>query len=55
LIVIKINLHQSNAGIGNKLKIPRFIEIIAHKIRININHSDNELLTKFTIHIGQLT
>jgi hypothetical protein len=30
---IKINLHQSRAGIGNKLNIHKFIEIIAQIIK----------------------
>ncbi|MDP2396199.1 MAG: hypothetical protein Q8S84_05770 [bacterium] len=52
---MKINLHQSNAGIGNRLKTQRFIDIIAHNINRKVIHADRELLTKSTIQIGQLT
>jgi hypothetical protein len=52
LIEISKNLHQSRAGIGNKLKTQRFIDIIAHIIIINITQDFNEFATKSTIHIG---
>ena len=48
------NLHQSSAGIGNKLNTHKFIEIIAHIITININQALSESFIKSTIHIGQL-
>jgi hypothetical protein len=54
-MVININLHQSNAGIGNKLKTHKFIDITAHIINIKIIQALIELLIKSTIHIGQLT
>jgi len=53
-IIIKKNLHQSRAGIGNKLKTQRFILITAVIISKNIIHSHIDLLMKSTIHIGQL-
>jgi len=55
LININKNLHQSRAGIGRRLKIQRFIEIIAQIINIKIIHSEIDAVIKLTIHIGQLT
>jgi hypothetical protein len=52
LIEINKNLHQSRAGIGNRLNTQRLIEIIAHIITINITQDFSELATKSTIHIG---
>ena len=54
IIIIK-NLHQSKAGIGNKLNIHKLIEMIAQIININIIHSEIEDEIKSTIQIGQLT
>ncbi|MDR3150845.1 MAG: hypothetical protein LBU14_04550 [Candidatus Peribacteria bacterium] len=47
------NLPQSRAGIGNKLKTQRLIEIIAQKITKNTIQAFIEELTKLTIQIGQ--
>jgi len=46
------NLHQSKAGIGNKLNTQRLIEIIADKINKNIIPALKEFATKSTIQIG---
>ncbi|MBT3726184.1 hypothetical protein HOG21_00320 [bacterium] len=54
-IVIKINLHQSRAGIGNRLKTHRLIDIIAQSIIMNVIQASIELLIKSTTHIGPLT
>ena len=54
-IIININLHQSSAGMGSKLKTHRFILIIAHNIIKKINHPAIEFVIKSTIQIGQLT
>jgi hypothetical protein len=54
-IVINRNLQPSKAGIGNKLKTHKFIDIIAHITTKNNIHHSRELLIKSTIHIGQLT
>jgi len=54
LIVMKINLHQSNAGIGSKLKTHKFILIIAQIIDIKIIHSHIVFVIRSTIQIGQL-
>ena len=52
-MVINKNLHQSRAGIGNKLKTQRLIEIIAHNIiTILIQCVSNTLVIKSTIQIG---
>jgi hypothetical protein len=52
---INKNLHQSRAGIGSKLKIQRFIEIIAQKTTRNIIQDLRDSLINPTIQIGQLT
>jgi ABC-type uncharacterized transport system involved in gliding motility auxiliary subunit len=54
-IVINKNLHQSKAGIGNKLNTHKFILIIAIKIIIKTAHCDRVFDTRLTTHIGQLT
>ena len=52
---INKNLHQSRAGIGNKLKTHKFIEIIAQIITKNTNQAESVLEMKFTTQIGQET
>jgi len=54
-IVIKRNLQPSKAGIGNRLKTHRLIDIIAQITIKNTIHHSIELLIKSTIQIGQLT
>jgi hypothetical protein len=53
-VFIRKNLHQSRAGIGNKLKTHKFILKIAQIINKNTIHSHTDLLIKSTIQIGQL-
>jgi hypothetical protein len=54
LIVIKINLPPSNAGIGSKLNTHKFILIIAVIINKNLTQAESEFVIKSTIQIGQL-
>jgi hypothetical protein len=54
-IVINKNLHQSKAGIGNKLNTHKFIEIIAHIIRMKIIQFEIDLVIKSTTQIGHET
>ena len=51
-ITININLHQSKAGIGKRLKTHKFILIIAHIIIKNTTQAFREFDIKSTIHIG---
>jgi hypothetical protein len=55
LIIIRINLHPSRAGIGSKLKTHKLIDIIAQIINIKLIPFCIELLIKSTIHIGHFT
>ena len=52
---MKINLHQSSAGIGKRLNTQRLIEIIAQITTKNIIQPSKEWLMKSTIQMGQLT
>ena len=52
---INKNLHQSRAGIGNKLKTHKFIEMIAQIITKNTNQAESVFEMKFTTQIGQET
>jgi len=54
LIQININLHPSSAGIGRRLKTPRFILITAPRMKINFHPSFIHSLTSPTIPIGPL-
>jgi hypothetical protein len=52
LITIKINLHQSKAGIGNRLKTHKFILMIAQIIKIKITQFVTDFVIKSTTQIG---
>ncbi len=54
-IIINTNLHQSKAGIGNKLNTHKFMLIIAQITSIKDIQYQIVLLIKSTIQIGQET